>query len=190
MNIFCRLICVKSEVRLSSNIGRFICRILSGFQPMTVFNSEMLYRSTGARSFLGTARSRPPSLHPLACLTNCSFRTILATALTFSPGAAVAGGTCLLHPQPFKLQSDTVRWSIKINAGGECIQGLRWSTTMIDAIAITEQPKAGRLVIQGPSFRYFSDPGARGTDSFILSISGTSLHVKGTSSIEVDVVSQ
>lgn len=117
-------------------------------------------------------------------------KSILTCSLMSAPVAAMAGGTCLLHPQPFKLQSDTVRWSIKINAGGECIQGLRWSTIMIDTISVTEQPKAGRLLIQGPSFRYFSDPGARGADSFKLSISGTSVRVKGTSSIEVDVASQ
>ncbi|WP_271566836.1 hypothetical protein [Bradyrhizobium sp. CCBAU 11386] len=89
-------------------------------------------------------------------------RTLLRTAAFFlmsSPAATIAGGTCLLHPEPFKLQSDTVHWSMKIASGGECIQGLRWSTIMIDNITITEQPKAGRLMIQGPSFRYFSNPG-------------------------------
>lgn len=96
----------------------------------------------------------------------------------------------MLHPEPFKLQSDTIRWSIRVASGGECIQGLRWSTIMIENIAITEQPKAGRLVVQGPSFRYFSNPGAHGTDSFKLSISGTSLRINGISSIEVDVTSQ
>jgi hypothetical protein len=102
---------------------------------------------------------------------------------------AQAGG-CLLHPEPFLLQSDTVHWSVKINSGAECVQGLRWSTMMIDDISILDQPKLGRLVLQGPSFRYFSDPGARGTDSFKLSITGTSLRLKGNSVIEVDVTVQ
>jgi hypothetical protein len=115
------------------------------------------------------------------------FVTIVAIV---SPAVASAGGTCLLHPEPFKLQSDTVRWSVRISSGGECIQGLRWSTIMIENISVTEQPKSGRVLVQGPSFRYFSNPGARGTDSFKISISGTSLRVSGTSSIEVDVTSQ
>ena len=118
-----------------------------------------------------------------------SLRTIVLLIL-ISSTAAFAGGTCLLHPEPFKLRSDTVRWSIKINAGDECIQGLRWSTIMIENISITEQPKQGRLVVQGPSFRYFSKPGTRGPDSFKLSIGGTSLRISGTSSIEVEVTSQ
>jgi len=100
---------------------------------------------------------------------------------------AKSGGVCLLHPEPFRLRSDAVHWSMKVKAGGECIQGLRWSTIMIDDIVIAEQPKLGRLLLEGPSFRYFSDPGAHGTDTFKLSITGTSLRQKGISSIEVDV---
>ena len=100
---------------------------------------------------------------------------------------ALARGNCLLRPDAFRLQSDTVHWSIKIESGAECIQGLRWSTILIEDISIVDQPKLGRLQLQGPSFRYFSNPGAQGTDSFKLSISGTSLRLKGTSWIEVDV---
>jgi len=93
----------------------------------------------------------------------------------------------MLHPDPFRLQSDTIHWSMKISSGAECIQGLRWSTLMIDRISIADQPKLGRLMLEGPSFRYLSNPGAHGTDSFKLSIMGSSLRLKGVSSIEVDV---
>ena len=61
---------------------------------------------------------------------------------------------------------------------------------MIDDISILDQPKLGRLLVQGPSFRYFSNPDAHGTDSFKLSIAGTSLRQNGTSLIEVDVTVQ
>jgi hypothetical protein len=118
------------------------------------------------------------------------FAAIFAFVLAFPVVKAIGGGTCLLNPEPFRLQSDTIRWSIKMNSGGEYIQGLRWSTTMIDSISIVEQPKLGRLLVQGPSFRYFSNPGERGTDSFKLSITGTSLRMKGVSLIEVDVAIQ
>jgi hypothetical protein len=121
---------------------------------------------------------------------NLMFGAIVALSLASMPAAAFAGGTCILRPEPFKLQSDTVRWSMRINSGGECIQGLRWSTIMIENISVIEEPKAGRLVLQGPSFRYFSNPGARGADSFKLAITGSSLHVNGTSAIEVEITSQ
>src|SRR4030088_2391134 len=124
------------------------------------------------------------------CPVRIAARTVMTLAVVSSPAAALAGGTCLLHPEPFKLQSDTVCWSIRIVPGGECIQGLRWSTIMIENISVTEQPKSGRVLVQGPSFRYFSNPGAHGTDSFKISISGASLRVRGSSSIEVDITSQ
>lgn len=113
-----------------------------------------------------------------------------ALMLVAASQPAMAGGTCILHPQPFTLKSETVRWSFKIRAGTECIQGLRWSTILIDRIAVIEPPKFGRLVIQGPSFRYFSSADAQGSDSFKIEIAGTALHVGGTSLIEVDVTSQ
>jgi hypothetical protein len=119
---------------------------------------------------------------PFQCLPAAFFGFVLAWSATPALGA-----NCLLHPDAFRLQSDTVHWSVKIESGGECIQGLRWSTITIEDISIVDEPKLGRLSLQGPSFRYFSNPGAQGTDSFKLSISGTSLRLKGTSLIEVDV---
>jgi|ERR1700687_5421388 len=115
------------------------------------------------------------------------FGAILALVSAFLFATAIAGGNCLLYPEPFRLRSDTVHWSMKINSGAECIQGLRWSTILIDNISIVEQPKLGRLALQGPSFRYFSNPGAHGADSFKLSITGTSLRLNGISFIEADV---
>jgi len=117
-------------------------------------------------------------------------KLIAAITIASCPIAAQAGGACMLRPEPFKLQSDTVHWSMKIASGGECIQGLRWSSIMIDKITIVEEPKSGRLIIAGPSFRYLADPGLSGTDSFKLAISGTSFRINGTSSIEVDVASR
>jgi hypothetical protein len=119
-----------------------------------------------------------------------TFAFAILAGLCLSPRPAGAGGTCILHPQPFTLRSDTVRWSIRIKPGSECIQGLRWSTIMIDNISIIEPPKSGRLVIQGPAFRYFLSADAQGSDSFKITISGTSLRMTGTSSIEVDITSQ
>lgn len=111
----------------------------------------------------------------------------LAQGLAYS--TALAGGTCILHPQPFRLKSDTIRWSIKIKSGEQCIQGLRWSTIMIDKVSIVEPPKAGRLIVEGPSFRYFADF-AGSSDHFKIEIVGTSLHVDGASSLEIEVNQQ
>jgi hypothetical protein len=34
---------------------------------------------------------------------------------------------------------------------------------MIDNISIIDQPRLGRLLLRGPSFRYFANPGVQGT---------------------------
>ena len=50
-------------------------------------------------------------------------------------------GTCLLHPEPFRLQSEHGSLVSQDHLGSECIQGLRWSTIMIDSIAVTDSQK-------------------------------------------------
>lgn len=85
------------------------------------------------------------------------------------------------------LRSRLLRWSFTIMPGAQCIQGLRWSTFMIDKVSIVEAPKSGRLVLSGPSFRYLADAVERSTDQFKIVVSGSSLRIEGTSTIEVEV---
>ena len=116
-----------------------------------------------------------------------SVRIVFAAGLfwALAPATAIAG-SCLSRPDPFRLQSDTVQWSIIIARGDECIQGLRGKTMIFESVSVIEQPKAGRIVLQGPSFRYFAGPEA-GSDSFRLVIVGSSLRVNGTSTVGVEV---
>jgi hypothetical protein len=97
-------------------------------------------------------------------------------------------GDCLSRPEMFKLQSDTVEWSFAIGRGAECLQGLRGRTMLLDTVSILDQPKLGKVVLQGPSFRYVTGAEA-GTDSFKLAISGKSGSIQGTSivSLRIDV---
>jgi hypothetical protein len=107
----------------------------------------------------------------------------LVGALAPTPAAA---GNCLSRPEPFLLRSDTVQWSMVIGRGGECLQGLRGRTMLLDSVAILEQPKSGLIQLQGPSFRYSAGP-ETGSDSFRLVIVGTSMRMQGSSTIDVDV---
>jgi hypothetical protein len=95
-------------------------------------------------------------------------------------------GNCLSRADPFRLDSDTVQWSVVIARGDECIQGLRGKTMILESVSVVEQPKAGRVVIQGPSFRYFAGPEA-GSDSFSLGVVGSSMRMNGTSTVRVNV---
>jgi len=73
-----------------------------------------------------------------------------------------------------------------LGRGSQCIQGLRGGTMVLESIAVLEQPKAGLIVLQGPSFRYSAGPEV-GSDSFKIAIVGTSGHMHGSSIVAVDV---
>ena len=116
-----------------------------------------------------------------------SVRTVLAAGGLYSLGPAMAfAGECLLHPEPMRLESDTVQWSIVIARGNECIQGLRGKTMIFESAAIVEPPKTGRVVVQGPSFHYYASEAA-GSDSFGLTVVGTSMRMRGTSTVKVNI---
>jgi len=100
---------------------------------------------------------------------------------------AHAGGTCILRPEPIRLRSDVVSWTIELRSGDECVQGLRWSTLMIDQVVVVEQPKFGRIAINGPSFRYIAGSSNQ-PDSFRLLVKGSALHFQGESTIDASVV--
>jgi hypothetical protein len=114
-------------------------------------------------------------------------QTIFAACLfcALAPSIAI-GGDCVSHPAPLRLESDTVQWSIVIARGYECIQGLRGKTMIFEGVSLVEQPKTGRVVLQGPSFRYVAGPEA-GSDSFRLAIVGSSMRMKGISTVAVEV---
>ena len=95
-------------------------------------------------------------------------------------------GDCLSHPEFFRLQSDTVQWRMVIARGDECIQGLRGKTMIFESVSLIEPPKRGRVVLQGPSFRYTAGPEA-GSDSFKLVVIGSSMRMSGTSTVMVEV---
>jgi len=114
--------------------------------------------------------------------------SVVLGALCLSSGSAGAGN-CLSHPDQFRLQGDTVYWSMVLAAGAECLQGLRGRTMLIDNVSLVESPKAGIVTLQGPSFRYVAGPGA-GQDSFKLAIRGTSQRMQGMSIINVDVTAR
>ena len=99
---------------------------------------------------------------------------------------AVFAGNCLSRVEPFRLELDTVQWPMIIARGDECIQGLRGATMLVESVSVVEPPKTGRVVLQGPSFRYFAGPEA-GLDSFKLVIFGSSLRMNGTPTVSVEV---
>ena len=116
--------------------------------------------------------------------------------LTMSVGSAMlaalnlpaqASPSCLKEKQPFALSADTVKWSMTIVPGAECIQGLRWSYMQIFEVSVLSGPSKGRLVMVGSGFRYYADANVQGVDKFTLLISGKNRHDLGKSTLEVEV---
>ena len=110
-----------------------------------------------------------------------------AVLLAALGGVASATPNCLRNPQPYELVDDTVSWSMTIAPGAECIQGLRWSYMQIERVSLSTSPSNGKVVIVGPSFRYFADPAFRGSDAFTVSVSGKNRKTSGNSILKIQV---
>ncbi|WP_448034111.1 hypothetical protein [Bradyrhizobium liaoningense] len=119
-----------------------------------------------------------------------SFLVRAATALgtgLFATAFANASPSCLRDHTPYKLDFDTIEWSMTIAPGAECIQGLRWSTMQIYWVNVAEQPKGGEVVIVGSGFRYIAKPDFSGPDKFTLTVVGKNRRTEGASTVEVTV---
>ncbi|MCS3765046.1 hypothetical protein [Bradyrhizobium centrosematis] len=112
---------------------------------------------------------------------------IAVAASVVSGLAAHASPLCIKERTPFALSHDTVRWTMSIAPGAECIQGLRWSYMQIFNASVVSAPSRGQLAVVGSGFRYSAENETRGTDKFTLLISGKNRHDSGTSTLEVEV---
>ncbi len=120
----------------------------------------------------------------LRIFSRLSIAAVLLAALNAS---AMATPNCLRDEQPYGLTDDVVHWTMTIVPGGECIQGLRWSYMQIEQVSIATAPKNGKVVLVGPGFRYFADPGFQGSDSFTVAVSGKNRKTPGNSVLQIEV---
>ncbi|BBO14665.1 MULTISPECIES: Ig-like domain-containing protein [Bradyrhizobium] len=112
---------------------------------------------------------------------------VVLAASAMSGLAAQASPICIKERTPFALSHDTVKWTMSIAPGAECIQGLRWSYMQIFKVSVVSGPSRGQLAVVGSGFRYSAEAGAPGSDKFTLLISGKNRQVAGTSTLEVEV---
>lgn len=104
--------------------------------------------------------------------------------------AAQASPLCVKERTPFALSDDTVKWTMSIAPGADCIQGLRWSYMQIFNVSVVSGPSRGQLAVVGSGFRYSAENQTPGADKFTLLISGKNRHDVGTSTLEVEVNTQ
>lgn len=132
----------------------------------------------------GSGKGRGPAM------SRQSIHASIAAMLTLLASVSVAHATvnCLGgNNKPYKLAGDTMEWSMTISPGGDCIQGLRWSTMQIYSVSVAEKPTSGKLVLVGPGFRYFAKPDFAGADRFTLVVVGKNRRDEGTSTIQITV---
>jgi hypothetical protein len=108
----------------------------------------------------------------------------LAALLSVS---AYASPACFKDKKPFALADDIVSWTMSVEPGSECIQGLRWSYMQIYSVLILRAPKRGKLVIVGSGFRYIADSERKDEDSFTLVVLGKNRHDPGQSVLDIEV---
>jgi hypothetical protein len=113
-----------------------------------------------------------------------SMAAVLLANLNVSASASPA---CLSDQQPYALTDDIVNYTMTIAPGGECIQGLRWSSMQIEFVSVLGAPKNGKAVVVGSGFRYFADPDFKGSDSFTVVVSGINRKTPGNSILQIEV---
>ncbi|MCA1376525.1 MULTISPECIES: hypothetical protein [unclassified Bradyrhizobium] len=116
-----------------------------------------------------------------------SLLRVAVAAYAMSALTAHASPLCIKERAPFALSQDTVKWTMSIAPGADCIQGLRWSYMQIFNVSVVSGPSRGQLAVVGSGFRYSAEREARGADKFTLLISGKNRHDPGTSTLEVEV---
>jgi len=105
---------------------------------------------------------------------------VLVQGLACSP--AFAGGTRILHPQPLKLRSDTVRWSMKIKSGSNVSRACAGQRSSLTKSRSSKRRRPD-VWMGRPSAISRIPPGVQ----ISRLISGSSLHIGGPSSLEIDV---
>ena len=115
-------------------------------------------------------------------------RLLLAISITLAlTNSAHASRICLKGQKPFELRQDTVSWTMFVDPGAECIQGLRWSYMRIDSISVSKAPTKGKIAIVGSGFRYAADRENNDGDNFTLVVEGKNQHDAGKSTLEITV---
>jgi hypothetical protein len=114
----------------------------------------------------------------------------LLTSLGLGPltgCAASAQHLCPVDAPRYRLQNDTVSWSMTILNGHSCVHGTRFGNIQLDSVKLTSPARSGEVALQGWSFKYSPNAGFHGQDAFSLTVVGALRRTRGSSTIEVHV---
>jgi hypothetical protein len=134
----------------------------------------------------GTANEAFRMMLKLRTLPTAAATSIVCAAV-FAISINSAQALSCLTPAPFAL-TEPAYWSIALPSGVECKQELRYPPLVIEDVTIITPPRNGRLIVEGPSFRYLPNLESQGPDAFVLSVSGSNGRVNDSTFIYVDVM--
>jgi hypothetical protein len=123
-------------------------------------------------------------------VTDFSRQITLLIILGFWPltaSAANAQQLCHVDAPRYRLQDDTVSWSMTIVTGHSCIHGTRLGNIQFASLKLTSPPRFGEVALQGSGFMYSPNIGFHGQDEFSLTVVGAFRGTRGSSTIEVNV---
>jgi hypothetical protein len=96
--------------------------------------------------------------------------------------AASAQQLCPVDAPRYRLQNDTVSWSMTILNGHSCVHGIRFGNIQLDSVKLTSPARFGEVALQ-----YSPSAGFHGQDAFSLTVVGALRRTRGSSTIEVNV---
>jgi hypothetical protein len=101
--------------------------------------------------------------------------------------ASNAQQLCPIDAPRYRLQDDTVSWSMTIVNDHSCVHGVRFGNILLDSLKLSSPPRFGEVALQGWGFKYSPNAGFHGQDTFSLTVVGALRGTRGSSTIEVNV---
>ena len=155
-------------------------------------HAKLLSRASAQQRAEGLAQQRAATTQtprrPKAGVTGQMWLGIISSATMLFLAAPAFADACLFQPRrPFQLSSDTVEWTMKIECGRTCTQGLRLGSINITSVKLIAPPQSGKVDIKGPSFSYAAKADFQGQDEFTIQVSGTVVRIAGVSDVKVTV---
>jgi hypothetical protein len=119
---------------------------------------------------------------------------LLATLMSAGSRVAAAGA-CNLSGSPYRLTSDTVDWSMKIDREQNCSSDFQLNTILssspgnvaIDSVKLISSPQSGQVVINNTGFLYVAKADFQGRDTFTLAVHGVINGTRGSSTVHIFV---
>lgn len=112
-------------------------------------------------------------------------RFLIIFVLLQLSGKVVSAQGCLINAPQYSLSSDTVSWSLSVEAGHSCTRGVRFSDVYLESLTLLSPPQFGKVDVQGFGFIYSPKADFHGRDSFALALLGAVYRNRGSSTIYV-----